>query len=271
MIRKPGLFLVMLGGLTLSFSGQVDAVSPLLGSQLAVVFAATNDLAALLALNEVLGATAPRNVRAWAWAALFLGGGTALMLNTWDALRSAVLPGPFAILVGAEPVVLAWVLSHVVALVVSGKREASGSASEQPAPTAPATPEPMTGAPDRHAPDVPDTEAPASSPGSVSAPAHKEDDPDPTDELPAVESGGREALPDASETADVPVAVDLIDKAERLERQALERSGGKRGLAYREAPRRLGVRYDTARAALDAARARIRSHSSSEAGSHVAA
>ncbi|MDA3644159.1 hypothetical protein LZ318_31895 [Saccharopolyspora indica] len=255
-MRRAGLFLVMLGAFSLSFAGQVDAVKPLLGQELAIVFAATNDVAALLALNEVLNPAPGRGVRGWAWVALILGGGTALVLNTWHAIKAAVLPSPAAILVGAEPVVLAWVLSHVVALVLSARRgaaaeSASEDASGEAQQATESAPTPVT--------VTPSPEAVGSAPETAPAPAQPTSlvaiAPVPEEHVEAA----REALPESAVAASDEVPEDLIDRAEKAERRALERSGGKRGLSYREAPRRLGVRYGTARAALDAARARMES------------
>jgi hypothetical protein len=251
----------MLGGLSLSFSGQVEAVTPLLGAALSLVFAGTNDLAALLALNEVISGRTG-SVRRWAWVALILSGGTALGLNTWHAVQSAVLPTPAAVLAGAEPVLLAWVLSHVVALVVADRRrEADATASEStPTPT-PVEPAPGGVETPRRPQEQAVSEAPGSSTQSVAAPAQ------PAPELaPATEQASsdqtpvedeREALPSAAGEPAESLPVELIDRAEKLDRKALADSGGKRGLSYRDAPRRLGVRYATARAALDAARARM--------------
>lgn len=263
MIRKSGLFLVMLGGLSLSFAGQVDAVEPLLGHELAIVFAATNDVAALLALNEVLNPGADRHVRSWAWVALFLGGGTALVLNTWHAIKAAVLPGPAAILVGAEPVVLAWVLSHVVALVLSRhRREADTTAADTASETSPEMP-----AERPESADVPEAslgvaEAPEAAPIAASDAAQRELPTAAPDAGIEGSAGEPEALPEAAEDASEALPEDLIARAEKAERKALQQSGGKRGLPYREAPRKLGVRYDTARAALDAARARMATETS---------
>ncbi len=258
MIRKFGLFLVMLGGLSLSFAGQVDAVEPLLGQELAVVFAATNDVAALLALNEVLNANAARDVRGWAWVALFLGGGTALVLNTWHAIKAAVLPGPAAILVGAEPVVLAWVLSHVVALVLSRRgQEADTTAAEAASEATSEAPVERPASADVPEASLGVAEAPEAAPLGASDAAQRELPAPECDAGPGRSAGESEALPEAAEDASESLPEDLIARAEKAERKALQQSGGKRGLPYREAPRKLGVRYDTARAALDAARARM--------------
>ncbi|MEV0089128.1 hypothetical protein [Saccharopolyspora sp. NPDC050642] len=256
MMRKAGLSVVMLGALSLSFAGQVDAVMPLLGQQLGVVFAATNDVAALLALNVVLDAGVERRVRGWAWVVLFLSGGTGLVLNTWDALKAAMLPDPASILVGAQPVVLAWVLSHVVALVHAKRRQVGGERASQTTTEPPETPVEDT---PEDAAGQPLPEAATSGPESVSGAGQPALPQSAETAASAEERPVREALPAvASEAADA-LPVDLIDRAERAERQALARSGGKRGLPFREAPRKLGVRYDTARAALEAARARMAS------------
>ena len=89
-VRRSGLALVMVGALSVSVRGQVQAVEPLLGG-MSVVLALTNDLAALLALNELMS-TQRRAVRRWAWAVLVLAGGTAAGLNTWHALEAGELP-----------------------------------------------------------------------------------------------------------------------------------------------------------------------------------
>ena len=84
---------------------------------MSVVLALTNDLAALLALNELM-TTRRREVRRWAWAVLVLAGGTAAGLNTWHAVAAGALPPVWAVVVGIGPVLLAVVLSHLVALVL---------------------------------------------------------------------------------------------------------------------------------------------------------
>lgn len=114
--RRAGLALVMVGALSVSVRGQVEAVEPLLGG-MSIVLALTNDVAALLALNEVIS-TSRREVRRWAWAVLVLAGGTAAGLNTWHAIEQGSLPTLWAVVVGVGPVLLAMVLSHLVALVL---------------------------------------------------------------------------------------------------------------------------------------------------------
>lgn len=115
-VRRAGLALVMVGALSVSVRGQVEAVEPLLGG-MSIVLALTNDVAALLALNEVIS-TSRREVRRWAWAVLALAGGTAAGLNTWHAIEQGSLPTLWAVVVGVGPVLLAMVLSHLVALVL---------------------------------------------------------------------------------------------------------------------------------------------------------
>jgi hypothetical protein len=122
--RRGGLALVMVGALSVSVRGQVQAVGPLLGG-MSVVLALTNDLAALLALNELMS-TPRRAVRRWAWAVLVLASGTAAGLNTWHALQAGTLPPLWAVVVGIGPVLLAVVLSHLVALVLSDEPEQPG-------------------------------------------------------------------------------------------------------------------------------------------------
>lgn len=135
-VRRAGLALVMVGALSVSVRGQVEAVEPLLGG-MSIVLALTNDVAALLALNEVIS-TSRREVRRWAWAVLVLAGGTAAGLNTWHAIEQGSLPTLWAVVVGVGPVLLAMVLSHLVALVLE-------DAPPVAAGTAPAA-DPMVGA-----------------------------------------------------------------------------------------------------------------------------
>lgn len=144
-VRRGGLGLVMIGALSVSVRGQVEAVEPLLGG-MSVVLALTNDLAALLALNELMS-TQRREVRRWAWAVLVLAGGTAAGLNTWHALEAGTLPALWAVVVGIGPVLLAVVLSHLVALVLSDDAPATGAVVAPP--MAPAAPAP---APELHLP-----------------------------------------------------------------------------------------------------------------------
>lgn len=131
-VRRGGLALVMVGALSVSVRGQVEAVEPLLGG-MSVVLALTNDLAALLALNELMS-TQRRDVRRWAWAVLVLAGGTAAGLNTWHALEAGTLPPLWAVVVGIGPVLLAVVLSHLVALVLNDTPAAGGAQPAAPAP-----------------------------------------------------------------------------------------------------------------------------------------
>lgn len=197
-LRKLGLFVVMVGALALSFVGQVLAAAPLLGKPLGVVLAVTNDVASLLALHEATIPRASSAVRGWAWAVLFLAGGTALGLNTWHALSAGTLPTAAAVVIGVVPVVLAWLLSHLVALVASQQRETATETVPENSPTA--------------------------------------------------------AQPTLEEPAK-PATDELIDRAEALEREALENTG--RGVSYRQAMRELGVRFEAAKSAVLAARERI--------------
>jgi hypothetical protein len=128
-IRKVGLFAVMSGALGLTVGGEVQAVEPLLGRPMAVVLALVFALSTLLALHEVTAATTTA-ARVWAWMVLVLAGGMELGLNTWHALLVGNLPTPAAIAVGAGPVVLAGLLSHL--LTLSGAEPASA-----PVPAAP--------------------------------------------------------------------------------------------------------------------------------------
>lgn len=156
-VRRAGLALVMIGALSVSVRGQVEAVEPLLGG-MSVVLALTNDLAALLALNELMS-TARRDVRRWAWAVLVLAGGTAAGLNTWHALEAGKLPELWAVVVGIGPVLLAVVLSHLVALVLN----------DGPAPDAQTTQPSVTPAGDRSPEPERTTERPETAPTPAAA------------------------------------------------------------------------------------------------------
>lgn len=244
-VRKALLFVVMLGALSLSFHGQVASVTPQLGLSFAVVFALSYDVATLLALHEAMNPTASRRVKRWAWAVLIQAGGTALGLNTWYGLVTGTLPSPIAVAIGAGPVMLAWTLSHLFALVLAERaKHRTGNENENGAEdashAAPAGPSPKPG-------DSPAKPTSTSASGRV---------------LPGLESAGtRQGSAGDPVAASVGSAVSggdaLVDRAERLERQALATSGGKQGISYRKATRQLRVRYPTARAALDAARSRI--------------
>jgi hypothetical protein len=124
------------GAMSVSIRGQVLAVEPLLGNGMGSVLAITNDLAALLALNEIVS-TSGRQLRGWAWAVLVLAGGTGASLNTWHAIDSGALPVGWAALVGAGPVVLAGLLSHLVALALAPDQAADIPAARHTAPVAP--------------------------------------------------------------------------------------------------------------------------------------
>ena len=138
--RYGGLALVMVGALSVSVHGQVQAVAPLLGP-MSIVLAMTHDLAALLALNELMS-TQRREVRRWAWAVLVLAGGTAAGLNTWHTVEAGTLPPLWAVVVGIGPVLLAVVLSHLVALVLSDPTDTASVAAAPVSTRATATPEP---------------------------------------------------------------------------------------------------------------------------------
>ena len=147
-LRRAGLALVMVGALSVSVRGQVEAVTPLLGG-MSVVLALTNDLAALLALNELMATRRPE-VRRWSWAVLVPAGGTAAGLNTWHAVGEATLPPAWAVVVGIGPVLLAVVLSHLVALVLSEPPpEVTAEAAERDSTPRAATPAPQTAQEDR--------------------------------------------------------------------------------------------------------------------------
>lgn len=120
---------VTMGFLALSFDGQVAFTEPFKGRAMAVVFAATYDLATIIALSLVLSAKA-RQVRVWAWAVLIQAGTTSLVLNTADAVHAGA-GLPLALLIGAGPAVLAWVVSHLVALSLT-----TGPAATRIAPAA---------------------------------------------------------------------------------------------------------------------------------------
>lgn len=133
--RKGALFAVMIGALALTVNGEVRAVAPMLGVGFGVVLALVFAVSTLLALNYVIDGTG--SVRAWAWAVLLFAGGMELGLNTWHAVTSVAvdaqglpvlvdgetvpaLPLGAAVAVGAGPVLLAGLLSHLVSLAMTG-------------------------------------------------------------------------------------------------------------------------------------------------------
>jgi len=241
--RRFLLFAVMLGALSLSFNGQVSSVTVLLGSAFAVVFALTFDVATLLALHEVTNGEASGRVRRWAWLVLLQAGGTALGLNTWHALASHKLPDLAAVAVGAGPVVLAWSLSHLIALVLADKARAgqhTGTAAAGASRTAPAVVAALAGE---------GWSAPVA--GTSTRFLEPSETPNPS------RSAGTGLAEVPRTGSDASTGDALVEQAARLEQQALAASGGARGISYREAARRLRVRYPTARAALDAARSRL--------------
>ncbi|GLW95435.1 hypothetical protein [Actinokineospora globicatena] len=150
--RKAALFAVMSGALALTVHGEVAAVSPMLGTGFGAVMAGVFALSTLLALNFVIDGQG--SVRVWAWAVLVLAGGMELGLNTWHALTKEIvnaegmagpaLPVPAAVAVGAGPVVLAGLLSHLVALTMTPSRP-EGEHTE--APVVASMPTPVTSIP----------------------------------------------------------------------------------------------------------------------------
>jgi hypothetical protein len=135
-VRKICLFLVMVGAMAQSFHAQVETLKGAMGQGMGVVFALTMDIASLLALHELMTATR-REVRGWAWAVLLVAGGTSLSLTTRYVVRTDSLPVPLAFVVGIVPVVLAGVLSHLLALSMEQDRAPESVAAkpaEVPAP-----------------------------------------------------------------------------------------------------------------------------------------
>lgn len=170
-VRRGGLGLVMVGALSVSVRGQVEAVAPLLGG-MSIVLALTNDLAALLALNEAIS-TRRHDVRRWAWAVLVLAGGTAAGLNTWHAIAAGLLPAVWAVVVGIGPVLLAMVLSHLVALVLEDDAPAAPSSPAATASQAVAGPRATPGldaTPTRPAPAVQSSRAGQVAAGALTGP-----------------------------------------------------------------------------------------------------
>jgi hypothetical protein len=153
--RKVALFGVMCGALALTVNGEVRAVAPMLGTGFGVVLAGVFALSTLLALNYVIEGSG--RVRFWAWMVLLLAGGMELGLNTWHALTATIivdgverpaLPTTAAVAVGAGPVVLAALLSHLVALTMSSAASPAAPAGAHveaqsvpsPVPSVPAVP-----------------------------------------------------------------------------------------------------------------------------------
>jgi hypothetical protein len=122
--QRLALYGVVLGALTISWSAQVAVLSALLGPTRATVFALMLDVATVLALHHVVsGAPGPtsRSVRRWAWAILLIAGCVSLAINVLDIihllrLHPDALPRVLAVVVGAVPVVLAGLVSHLVAI-----------------------------------------------------------------------------------------------------------------------------------------------------------
>ncbi|MGH3099273.1 MAG: hypothetical protein ACRDMV_25110 [Streptosporangiales bacterium] len=106
---------VMGGAMALSYAGIAAAVQPAAGA-LRPVYPLVLDGAALMGLYEVLSARRSRTARAWAWGVLLIAGSTSVGLNTWHALSEAGLPVPVAVAYGTVPVLLAYGLSHLVAI-----------------------------------------------------------------------------------------------------------------------------------------------------------
>lgn len=251
-MRKLGFFTVMLGALVLSFTGQVRSVTPLFGQELGVVYAAVNDIAAVLAFNEATAAGATASVRRWAWAVLFLSGVPVLGMNTWHALTVGALPHPAAIAAGAGPVLLAWVLSQLISRVQTQQASRAETAGDGSAPGSTAEPVSHAG----HEPSTPAAAEPTRRDESTDSGSTR------TQNLPTLRQHGTGAEREANDGA-----ADLIDRAERIERQELAETG--KPISYRQAARRLGVRFDAAKAALQAARRRM--DTTGDAGSRPAA
>lgn len=142
--RWIALYIVAIGGMSVSISGQVQSIEHQLGGFLAVVFAATNDVGAILALDIALGA-AGGAIKKWAWVAILLAAGTGAALNAYHAMAPVAatppgvppvpappLPTWLAILVGAEPVILVLILSHLIGLVVAARRGVAEPGYSQP-------------------------------------------------------------------------------------------------------------------------------------------
>jgi hypothetical protein len=109
---------------------------------MAVVLALVFALSTLLALHEVTVAQT-RAALVWAWLVLVLAGGMELGLNTWHALSEGTLPTPAAIAVGAGPVVLAGLLSHLLTLSVAdhpAPAPVPAAPAATPVPAAPVAP-----------------------------------------------------------------------------------------------------------------------------------
>lgn len=134
MVRRVLLFAVVLGVMSVSIHGQVTVTESLLGTGFAITLAVVLDVGALLALNEVL-TTRAAEVRRWGWTALLLAAGLSVGLNVWHAVHSGQLPLVAAVAVGAIPVVLAGVLSHLLAVALAAETTADPTGD----PSAPAT------------------------------------------------------------------------------------------------------------------------------------
>lgn len=127
--RQGALIVVVLMAMVVSIRGQVAAIEHQLGVGIAILFALTNDVGAILALEAALSAARGSAIRKWAWVAIGLSAGTGAALNWLHAgadpgAAAEALPSGYRVLVGVEPIALILVLSHLVGLVVAERRAA---------------------------------------------------------------------------------------------------------------------------------------------------
>lgn len=222
-MRRLGLIAVVLGAMVLGVHGQVAAVRPLLGAAPGGVLAATADLATLLALNEALSGRSV-SVRRWAWSVILLAGGQSIGLNVWYAVSTARLPWPVSVAIGAGPVILAGLLSHLLALSMGTESE-SGDPNPAPVPVSPTPQRPTSGT------GTTGTRVPAAPPATVPS----------ITEVPARPSAPKRT--DRVGSTDVAVPADLVARARTVDAQHRAQHG-------RPAPARvlrteLRVRQDT--------------------------
>ncbi len=131
--RQYALAAVVVALMVVSISGQVQAIEPKLGKGFALVFAVAHDAGAILALEAGLKAKRGSTARRWAWTAILMAAGTGGILNVWHvAVQPMQIAGEslpvwlltaFGLLLGLEPIALILVLSHLVGLVLTERKD----------------------------------------------------------------------------------------------------------------------------------------------------
>lgn len=149
--RRGALYLVAVAMMIVSIKGQVESLESRLGG-FAYVLAIANDVGAIMALDALFSAPRKSSIRKWAWTVIGLAAGTGGALNMWHVsvdvaigpdgkLHLPPLPKELAYVVGAEPIVVLLVLSHLIGLVIAARRDRdTSSTGTRPAGVASARP-----------------------------------------------------------------------------------------------------------------------------------